>query len=257
MNKGKLNSLVNKYRGKVKVGVVMADHHAPYYDKKLVLLVNKFINALKPDEIIFNGDMLNYAIYSRHGKRNNESEYEQVNEDHTACNIMLDQLIPSYKPNLVWIDGNHDTWQDLYFTENPDYYDESIHRYNKLQLKKRGFKTILPYGIPYKSGKLNFIHGHRGGINAVRNHLIMDYHANFVMGHIHRSDTATSGNIEGKVMQGYSVGCMCKLDWKYTKSKSANHGIGVYYIMPNGNFTYFNIVIVNYQFLFGGQLWSL
>lgn len=240
----------------IKTGIVLTDGHAPYQDKKVINVVSKFIKEIKPDEIVFLGDMLNYAPYSRHGKRFNESPYEQIAEEHIACNLMLDELLPKQKLSLVWLDGNHERNQDLYFTENPDTYDEAVHRYNKLSLKKRGFKIILPYGDIYTNGKLNFTHAWRAGINAVRSHLIQDFHASFVMGHIHRSDIATCNNIERKPMQGYSVGCLCKPDWNYTMSRNSNHGLGVYYIAPNGNFSFYNVVIVDNQFMFDGVLWK-
>lgn len=237
-------------------GIVVSDLHAPYQDKETVALVAKFADAFRPDEFVINGDALNYSAYSRHGKRDNESANEQINEDHISAILMLDKLLPKNKCNKIWIDGNHETFQDKYFTENPDTYDDQSHRYNRLKLKERGFKQILKYKEVYKSGKLHFTHGWRAGVNAVRQHLIQDYHANFVMGHIHKSDTATTGNIEGKVVQGYSIGCMCKLDWNYTMSKNSNQGFGIYYMLPNGNFSFYNIPIIGHSFIFEGQLWK-
>jgi predicted phosphodiesterase len=243
--------------GQVKTGIVMADFHSPYQDKKLIKLVSEFIKEFKPGEIVLDGDILNYAAYGSHGKRKNETPYEEVNEDHVAANLMLDELLPNRKTELIWLDGNHDKWQDDYFTENPNFFDDSIHRYSKLQLKKRGFGMILPYKGFYKAGKLNVTHGFRAGVTAVRSHLIQDFHANFVMGHIHKSDTATSGNIEGKVMQGYSVGCMCKRDWNYSMFKNSNQGFGIYFVQRNGNFSFYNVVVIDNAFAFDGHLWKL
>jgi len=242
---------------KIYKGIVLADFHCPYQDKKLVSLYRKFIDEFKPDEIVLNGDVLNYASYSRHGKRDNETANENIGVDHTEAIITLDTLFGGFNiKNKIWIDGNHDENQDKFFTEFPDQYDEAIHRYNKLQLRKRGFKVILPYLKSYKSGKLNFTHGFRSGVNAVRTHLEKDYKANFVMGHIHRSDIATSYNIEENCIQGYSIGCSTKLDFKYARAKGSNHGFGIYYVLPNGNFQFYNMMIIGYKFIFEGQVWS-
>lgn len=241
---------------KLKKGIVISDFHHPYEDKKIVNLYAKFIDSFKPDELIINGDFLNYAAYNRHGKRKNEVPNESIGIDHTSAIITLDKLHLEKIKNKVWIDGNHEINQDDYFMEFPDTYDESIHRYNKLQLKKRGFKHIVPYKKAYKSGKLYFTHGFRAGVNAVRDHLIKDYKTSFVMGHIHKSDTATSTNIEENIMQGYAIGCSSKLDFRYAYHLTSNHGLGIYYMLPNGNFQFYNIVIIDYRFVFEGQVWQ-
>ena len=236
---------------------MFSDFHCPYQDKRIIPLYDSFLKEFKPDELVLNGDFLNYAAYSRHGKRKNEVPDERIAQDHIEAIITLDKLLHNKKiKNLVWIDGNHEIMQDDYFMEFPDFFDRSVHRYEKMQLKKRGFKHIIPYKKAYKSGKLFFTHGTRSGVNAVRQALVTDYKANFVMGHIHRSDTATSKNIEDNIMQGYSTGCSCKLDFRYSMSGGQNHGLGVYYVLPNGNFQFYNIVIIDYKFMFEGQLWK-
>ena len=242
---------------RIKKGVVIADFHHPYEDKKIVKLYVDFLNTFKPDELVINGDFLNYAAYNRHGKRKNEVPNERISEDHTSAIITLDKLPLGKIKHKVWLDGNHEINQDDYFMEFPDYYDDAIHRYNKLKLIKRGFKEILPYKKSYKSGKLHFTHGWRAGVNAVRDHLIKDYKASFVMGHIHKSDTATSTNIEENIMQGYAIGCSSQLDFRYSRHPTSNHGFGVYYMLPNGNFQFYNIVIINYKFIFEGQVWGI
>lgn len=241
----------------IKRGIVISDLHCPYQHKQSLRLVKRFIDDFQPHELIINGDMLNYAAYSSHGKRKNEVPNESVNNDHIEAIITLDGLLDSTKiKDKIWIDGNHDNWQDQYFTANPDFYDEAIHRYQRLQLKSRGFRDPIPYGKAYRSGKLYFTHGWRAGTQAVRQHLVMDYKSNFVMGHIHKSDTATSVNIKGHIVQGYSTGCLCKLDFKYAAQPTANHGFGVYYVLPNGQFTFYNIVIIDGKFIFEGKLYE-
>ena len=247
---------------KVKRGVVFSDFHARYHDKKLLKLYSKFVEDYRPDEMVFNGDLLNLAGYAtHHGKRNSENPIENIGLDFIAGEEILDTLC-QYKCDYVWIDGNHEAFQDKYYMENPDQYDERATIHQRLDLRKRGFKHLIKYAdkrtkpMFYKSGKLHFVHGWRGGVNAVRQHLIQDYHANFVMGHIHKSDTATSSNIEAKTIQGYALGCSCQLDWNYSKSRNSNHGFGVYYVLSNGNFNFQNIIVTDYKFIFEGSLFS-
>ncbi len=241
----------------IKKGIVISDLHCPYQHKPSLKLVRKFIDDFKPNELIINGDFLNYGAYSGHGRRKNERADELIKRDHTEAVITMDALLMGTKiKTKVWIDGNHDNWQDQYYTEFPDTYDDAIHRYNILQLKRRGFLDPIPYKGVYKSGKLYFTHGWRAGTAAVRQHLIQDYKTNFVMGHIHKSDTATSSNIKGHIVQGYSTGCLCKLDFKYSYHPTGNHGFGVYYVLPNGQFAFYNVVIINNQFVFEGKLYA-
>jgi hypothetical protein len=222
----------------------------------MVKVARKIIDDVRPNEIIYIGDQVDYAPYSSHGKRKNETPSESIKKDHKAANEVLDELAPRRKADLVWIDGNHEERQEDFFTEHSELYDDAIHRYNVLSLAKRGFSRIIPFGGVYKSGKLHFVHGWRAGVSAVRAHLVNDYKANFVMGHIHKSDTATSSNIQGNIIQGYSIGCMSRLKFRYAHHPTANHGLGVYYILPNGNFTFHNIVAINASFIYQGQLYK-
>ncbi len=247
---------------KIKRGVVFADFHARYHDKKLLKLYSKFIDVFRPTEMVIDGDLVNLAGYAtHHGRRSNENPIENVGLDFDGAEEILDTLC-KYKCKYVFIHGNHEEFQDKYFMENPDQFDERATIENRLDLKKRGFKDIIKYSgkrdkpMFYKSGKLHFVHGWRGGVNAVRSHLINDYHANFVMGHGHKSATATSSNIEANSIQGYAIGCSSQLDWNYSRSRNSNHGFGVYYVLPNGNFNFYNIVIIDYKFIFEGVLYQ-
>ena len=247
---------------KVKKGVVFSDFHAKYHDRKLVSLYKRFIDDFKPDEIVINGDLINLAGYAtHHGKRKNENPIESVGEDFKAAEEILDELT-SRKAKKIFIEGNHELFQDNFFMANPDQFDETMLIENRLKLKKRGFEPLIKYSgkrnkpMFYKSGKLHFIHGWRAGVNAVRAHLTQDYHANFVMGHIHKSDTATSANIQGHSIQGYATGCSSQLDWNYSYTRNSNHGFGVYYVLPNGNFNFNNVMIIDHSFVFEGSVYK-
>ena len=247
---------------KIKKGIVWSDFHARYHDRKLIGVYKQFLNDFKPDEIIYNGDIVNLSGYAtHHGKRKNENPIESIGADFDAAEEILDELAYN-KAIKIFIEGNHELFQHDYFMANPDQFDAKMLIPERLQLKKRGFKQYIKYSgkrdkpMFYKSGKLHFIHGWRGGVNAVRSHLTNDFHANFVIGHIHKSDTATSTNIQAKPIQGYAIGSSCQLDWNYAHGRHSNHGLGVYYILPNGNFNFYNIMVVNYKFVFEGQLYG-
>jgi hypothetical protein len=238
---------------------LFTDIHAPYQDKKIIQLFAAVVSDFKPHGITDLGDTCNYASYSAHGGRHDEEPHPKVSEDHTEANISYD-LIYGAAPKAVKrrIKGNHDDWQRQWIMENNKQSGGIILQNDALQLRKRGFKeeNIREYGEWLKLGKLYLTHGWRAGVNAVRQHLTTDYHCNFAMGHIHKSDTATSSNMEGKTMQGYAVGCGCKLDFKYAKSKNVNHGFALCYILPDGNFTFTNYVINNYRVIVEGTLYD-
>jgi len=61
--------------GHIRTGVIMADFHAPYQDRKLIQLVSNFLQEFKPEEVVLAGDILNYAAYGSHGKRKNETNH--------------------------------------------------------------------------------------------------------------------------------------------------------------------------------------
>jgi hypothetical protein len=252
-------------RTHIERGLVFTDLHGMYQDKTMVKLITAVAQDFKPHIIVDNGDTCDYGAYSKHDK--SEKVEEKVDEDHVMANIAYDSIFGAApKARKIKVEGNHDFRQKLYWLKYPDQYDRNTEQTNALNLKKRGFKEedIIKYKMPnnpnevpnyIKIGKLYFTHGVRTGETAVAKHL-GDFHANFVMGHIHKTAIAMSTNIEGKPIQGYAVGCSCQLRFNYAKTLHVNHGLGIWYMLPDGTFIFNNVTVINYKTVIEGQLYD-
>ena len=56
-----------------------------------------------------------------------------------------------------------------------------------------------------------------------------------------------------------SIGCLCNLNPAYQKNRPSKwvHGFGVAYVHPNGDYSFYNIFIVKYKFVFNDKLYKL
>jgi hypothetical protein len=220
----------------------------------------KFAADFKPKVWIKDGDFLNMAGYNEKDPRKQQEPIEYVEKDINAGIIVLDDYQSVLPTNCtkVFMEGNHCYWETQYFRKHPAQRISAALYRNVLQLDKRGYE-FRPYHRqkPYKVGDLYFFHGYRTGIGAIVNHLTKDCHASFVMGHIHYAGRAHSRTITGKLIEGFSIPAMCQRDWNYTEFSNTEQGFGVFYVLPNGKYQFYQIVVENYSFVFEGQVYSL
>lgn len=88
----------------MKLAVVIPDMHVPYHHRKATELVLKTIQKLKPDEIVFLGDVADFYAVSSHGRHPTllhdlRLEVDQVNE-------LLD-VVSRFPGKKVFLEGNH------------------------------------------------------------------------------------------------------------------------------------------------------
>jgi hypothetical protein len=248
---------VNIIPQKIKVHALSADWHMPYMDVKAKELYLKILKDVKPDAFHIDGDGLDSPQFSGHGKRGKQKPVETLDESHNTANYILDEFDEALGDiGKKYQLGNHEDRLQKWLMENPDFKWAKLEVQNFLKLLERKYK-VYGYNEAYQIGKLFVVHGWRSGIQAVRNHLIQDFHRSFIMGHIHRTDMATSTTIDGHLIQGHSVGCLCRLDWNYTQSRNSNHGIAIIYEYPNGNFEIFHVKFINNTASFERQIWTV
>jgi hypothetical protein len=223
-------------------------------------LLIKFAKDFKPKLWIKKGDMLDFAGYSDKDPRKQEEAICNIEDDIEAGIELLDsydEILPE-ECEKVYMEGNHEYREQLYFMAYPKLRRKRSSYDRLLQLKERGYK-FYPYlhQKPFKVGDLHFAHGFRGGPNAVKNHLEKDYHVSIAIGHLHAHYRAHSRTIKGKLIECISIPAMCQRNWKYSLTQNSQQGFAVFYILPNGKYQYYPIIVENYTFVFEGQVYSL
>ena len=85
--------------------LVISDLHLPFaIDGWLDFMKETHSKFNCHDEIIINGDLLDFHAVSFHSK---ETDSDTLNEEFDKAYMMMQELIKAF-PNIIWLEGNHD-----------------------------------------------------------------------------------------------------------------------------------------------------
>jgi len=216
----------------------------------------KFCHYFKPDETILGGDEIDLPEISRHTERKKlEREKLRLNHTYECANQILDEVDKFTGDKKIYLIGNHEAWLDDYENEHPEI--EGLVGIDKcMHLTERGY-TIIPENKAYQIGHARFIHGWYYNLHHAKK-TVNEMGDNVFYGHVHDVQSHTKANYEQKPIIGHSCGCLCDLDpiWRKGRPNRWVNGFGVFYFLPNGNFTFYNPIIIDGKFIWNGQLFD-
>ena len=229
---------------KNKRAVVIPDLHIPLHDEAAVNCVLQAIKIVRPDTIIFLGDVGEFEGASHwkwKKKKRPPTEYilPDINRDIKDVNKVLDEFdkVCNDVKNKYFLAGNHCEWLTSFVEENPflpEYLPEKA-----LKLKERGYK-YYPYGEYLTIGELSFTHGgHFKGIHHARASAL-GLGVNIAYAHFHDVSRASTATLKG-VHAGFCLGCLKKMDnrsnqWLKGKGVNWGHAFSIVDWYKNGNF---------------------
>ena len=216
----------------------------------------KFCADFKPDVTILGGDILDLKEISKHDERKRLT-MEGLRLEHTfaLANQILDKVDKFTRGEKVFLKGNHEMWLEMYVDEHPALYG-SIGIEKNLKLKERGYK-VIPENKAYKIGHARFIHGWYW--NKFHSRKTVDEMGdNVFYGHVHDVQIHTKTNYDSQPLMGQSVGCLCDLDptWRKGKPNRWVNGFGVFYFLPDGDFSPYHPIIINGRFVWNGKIYD-
>lgn len=238
--------------------IVIPDLQCPFEDKKSLAAVEKYMASSLWDEVIYIGDFLDmYPLASFNRNAMRKVEGKTVQKEYDAGNVILDRhqsLIRKRNPKakFTFLVGNHEDRIRRYIDEFPQL-EGILNIEIGLRFKQRGIKAVwcYPKGEVYSIGNAYFHHGLYTGQNPAKK-MVENYGVNIFFGHVHSMETHSKvlwG--KGKAVVGQSLGCLCRYDLDYVgqNPKSWQHGFGVFFFLPNGQFTYYTPRIFNGVFI--------
>jgi len=221
-----------------------SDTHVPYHDSKAVICALKVMEWFSPDEVIILGDFLDCSPVNRHERNNLKfREGKTLLADYKVANNLLD-VIQQSTNKVTYLQGNHEIWVDKMIDENPEL-DGLINVEQGLELKARGIK-YLPYNVPYKLGKLYFVHGLFTGAHHAQKH-VDAFGCSVAYGHLHDVQMhvkVSPVDVEDRHL-GISLGCLANKNPQYMKNRPNNwvHAIGIGTVRSDGTFNIEPIII--------------
>lgn len=238
--------------------IIIPDLQIPFHDEKALSLVEKYMAAHTWDGVLYIGDMLDFDSISNFNKGKGRAlEGKRIALDYDMANKILDrhqQMVWNNNPyaKFVLLEGNHEERMERYVDENPQI-EGMVEVAVGLKLEHRKFQWIRSWskGEIFKIGKANFVHGlYTNAYHPAK--MATKFGGNIFYGHTHDMMChAVSNQLDAaKVHVGQSLGCLC-LPQGYMKGAPTNwqQGFGIFYFLPDGNFTYYTPRIVNNMFV--------
>jgi len=250
------------------------DLHFPKVDWPTFKAMMDFINNNKVDGFIFGGDMFDNSCISHHtrGKPMLRDRGAYKDEETAFIRKILQPLdIALGDATKVWIEGNHDFWEQQLVEEQPEL--DGIQRGPSLYSDNPGSLTLeerewefVPCGQSFKKGFLTFIHGetltgfgNQGSIMHSKK-AVESYCTNVVYGHTHtpQSFTKVLPHDETQKWQSYCMPILGAVNPAYLRNRPTAWltGFGIIEFQSNGRFNVYPIVVIDGTFVFGGKLYG-
>jgi metallophosphoesterase superfamily enzyme len=241
----------------------MNDIQYPFEDKKVMRLVLNFVDELKPDGVILNGDVVDCYSISDFDKA--PLSKATLEKEIRCAEGLMARL--SKVPQKVWIGGNHEDRLRRHVWKNPKLIGNldpasrervvaALDFPEVFSLASYGF-TWLPYGATFNLGKLLVTHGsvvskHSG--QTARAHLDK-YGTSVLIGHTHRGGTYYKRDVRGVhiAVENY---CLCRLDPEYVQNPNWQQGFSVVHVDERTGFFDVNTIPIlpGTSFYYGGTL---
>jgi predicted phosphodiesterase len=206
--------------------LIISDLHFPYQDNKSITHALKYGQEHGANCILINGDLIDFALISRHEKN---WRHRSVAEEFEAVRMFLKTLRKAFpKARIIFKHGNHDErWEKWLFLKAPEIFDcadfqlEVLLRFGELKIETVKDKR------PIKIGKLTVLHGHElpgmGGVNPARATFTKTL-ASVLVGHYHRTSEHTEPTMLGDVINVHSMGCLCGMNPLFMPINKWNNG---------------------------------
>lgn len=225
-----------------------------------------FLSKNKVAGFVFGGDQFNNDAISRHtkGKPLLRSVGEYKRDEKTFTTKILEPLETLLgDARKIWIEGNHDDWENQLVQEQPEL--DGIQRKHSLTLEDRGWEFI-PCGQRFKHKKLTFVHGetlsgfgNQGSVMHSRK-AVDTYCGSVVYGHMHspQSFTKVLPYDETEKWMAYCAPTMGTVNPGYLRNRPTAWLTGIVLVefQPNGNFNVYPSIISGGSFAFGGKIYE-
>ena len=217
--------LESKYPGRlqndVKDGVVLigSDFHIwPGQESLALRIFKKFVNDLRPDVVILNGDVLDFPQISRHHPISWEGMPSPQQEIEAAQDHLHDIAKAAKKARKIWTLGNHDSrFETRLATVASEYKGiKGIHLSDHFALWEKGWAAWINNDVVAK-------HRFKGGIHATHNNTLWSGKT-LITGHLHSAKVTPLTDYNG-TRWGVDTGCVAETrgkQFEYTEDNPLN-----------------------------------
>jgi hypothetical protein len=260
-----LKKLVKSQAG---LWVFAPDAHSPQIDKPTFNSLLHFVSDNKLRGFIWGGDQNDNEEISHHNRKNylkrSPGSYRR-NTDFFDSKVLapIESLLGKGVAR-VWIEGNHDDWENQLVQENPELFG-TVERRGLLGLDKRGWDFIAA-GEIYKLGKLAVIHGETLtglGNQAPGRHAfkaLLAYSSSVLYGHVHapQSDSRIAPFSQKDKHMAWCSPILGATNPTYLRNRPTAwvNGFTIVEVREDGMFNVLPIVVTRGKFSYGGIIYG-
>lgn len=255
-------SLATKSKVECEKCLVIGDIHAPFHDEKAVGVALALSKHIKPDVIVFNGDILDALAVSRFNKDPKRALMLQEELDAT-CDVLTAFRRANPKAKMVFIEGNHEARLQSYLqSKSPELHGlRALDIEGLLGLKELGIKYIKSRGRSayWRYGAITIGHFDRVSKHSANTEKLLmdDRNESLIQGHTHRGGVYYKTLPNGTVMAGIGGFCLCDTSPDYCTDPNWQQGVVIVTKRKSSNRFFIEPVpIVDHEALYEGYLFS-
>ena len=196
---------------------VLADHQIPYHDEGAIEAGNKYIYDLKPDEIVINGDFMDFPMLSTKFRRNHTTRYALQTDLDEGKYVLKSHRKAAPKAKITLLEGNHELRLRSFIEEQADVLEPLLDTALNVE-SLLGLDTLdIDWVQGWDTGKalwkregLIITHGSwHSKASAAKSH--MGYYGSVIFAHIHRPTIYGETDYTGVPQIARSIGCLCNV----------------------------------------------
>jgi metallophosphoesterase superfamily enzyme len=238
----------------------------PIHDESAIAVALKVIEDVQPNQIVFVGDNLDFAEFSKYLTTKPFKNLSQA-AINRAAKLCAQVRAAAPKAKIHWIAGNHEYRMAKYIQMNAEAAAGLTVGQIDGDLRPKWPVLSVPvvcrmdeYGIDYVPGypesfvslnkNLMICHGHKVTSNgSTTTKYLNDAHISVIYGHIHRNEYAyrTRSSPDGpRTVMAASPGCLCRIDGAVPSTKQGVDEFGRPILQGTENWQQ-GLAIVQYQ----------
>ena len=234
-----------------KISMVLSDQHIPFMDDYASDLTLEVAKVIQPDQLIFNGDLVDFWQISTHCN-NPMQRITTISEDAYRVFCYLrdwHNLCPNAE--LIVLGGNHEHRLRIWREKHKELADfNALEDVEFFKFDLAGVDKYIPY-MPEDwqsttntdhdfwiiKNKLMVMHGYRFSEAAgyVCNHMLKDCGCAGISSHNHKIGMSNRRLKLDPLAAWWEIGCLAKLNPTYKVHANWQLGFGIVSIWPNGS----------------------
>lgn len=227
--------------------LVFADVHIPFHDDSAVEAMFRHADG-NCDGAIILGDKVDCYEVSEFCRDPRQMDFVGMIEQ---ANAFLDALQSLNLKHIVYKAGNHELRLEHYLMKRaPELFpliSDAFSLPKLLKLQERGIEWVRPQD-PLRHHQLALVHGNEWGkgfiapVNPARGAFLRAGDC-VVSAHLHRRSNHAERSLQGRLVQCWSIGCLCDLHPDYAPINKWDQGFG--YLNAGSEWSFDNHSIIN------------